>query len=149
MSEWQLTIDCNEPSRLVSFWANVLGYVIQDAPAGFATWNEWYLSVGVSEDELDLDGDGSDRIVDPHGRGPRIWFQKVPEAKAGKNRLHLDVYVGGGPDTPVETRRSRVDARVAELVDIGATVDHVTDEAEHGRYFVVLLDPEGNELCLA
>lgn len=149
MTEWQLTIDCENSSLLVQFWAEVLGYRVLEAPEGFETWNDWYLSVGVPIDELDLDGDGADRIVDPTGRGPRIWFQPVPEPKAGKNRLHLDVYVGGGRDTPITERRRRVDARVAELVEFGATVDRVGGHTEHEHYFVVLSDPEGNEFCVA
>ncbi|MFF4198347.1 VOC family protein [Nonomuraea sp. NPDC001831] len=46
------------------------------------------------EDELG-EGDCNDSIVDPEGHGPRIWFQQVPEAETVKNRLHLDVKVGG------------------------------------------------------
>jgi hypothetical protein len=57
--------------------------------------------VGVSEDELGL---GLDRIADPAGRGPRIWFQVVPEKKTLKNRLHLDITVSGGRANPIETR---------------------------------------------
>jgi catechol 2,3-dioxygenase-like lactoylglutathione lyase family enzyme len=150
MTDWQLTIDCNDPSRLVHFWAQVLGYEIQPPPEGFSTWNEWYLSVGVPEDELDLTGDGSDRICDPAGRGPNIWFQPVPEKKALKNRIHLDVYVGGGRSVPIAERRQRVDARVVELLKAGASVDHVADHVNDGdHYAVVMRDPEGNEFCVA
>jgi len=147
MTDWQLTIDCINPAALVPFWAEVLGYDVQPAPDGFATWNDWYLSVGVPEDELDFSGDGADRLIDPTGRGPKIWFQPVPERKAGKNRLHLDVYVSGGRGTPIEERRSAVDARVAELVALGATIHHIDGGDDH--YFNVLHDPEGNEFCVA
>jgi hypothetical protein len=150
MTEWQLTIDCIDPSRLVGFWSNSLGYEIQPPPDGFVTWNEWYQSVGVPDDELDLAGDGSDRLLDPTGRGPKIWFQPVPEAKIGKNRLHLDIFVGGGRTTPIDQRRQRVDSRAAELIDIGATIDHAADPAgESDRYYVVMRDPQGNEFCVA
>lgn len=147
MAEWQLTIDCNDPGPLVRFWAEVLDYEVQPPPDGFETWNDWYLSVGVPEDELDLDGDGADRIHDPTGSGPKIWFQVVPEAKSIKNRLHLDVYVGGGRSVPIAERRRRVDHRVSELVDLGASVHHVTDV--DGSYFAVMQDPAGNEFCVA
>jgi hypothetical protein len=150
MTEWQITIDCADPSRLVRFWGPVLGYEVRPPPEGFESWNDWYLSVGVPEDELDLTGDGADRLQDPTGRGPNIWFQVVPEEKAGKNRLHFDVYVGGGRTVPIAERRSRVDSRVAELIESGATIDHVADHAEENdHYFVVMHDPEGNEFCVA
>ncbi len=147
MTDWQITIDCNNPTPLVPFWAEVLGYEPRPAPDGFATWNDWYISVGVPEDELDLSGDGSDRLQDPEGKGPNIWFQPVPEAKTIKNRLHFDIYVGGGRTVPIEERRQRVDARVAELVAIGGSIVRSTDGADH--YFVIMGDPEGNEFCIA
>ncbi len=147
MTDWQLTIDCSNPTVLVPFWAEVLGYEVQPAPDGFDTWNDWYLSVGVPEDELDLEGDGADRLCDPTGRGPKIWFQPVPERKSLKNRLHLDIYVSGGRSTPIEERRARVDARVSELVAIGATIGRVDDSDDH--YATLLHDPEGNEFCVA
>lgn len=147
MTEWQLTIDCTNPAVLVPFWAEVLGYEVQPAPDGFTTWNDWYLSVGVPPDELDLTGDGADRLFDPNGHGPKIWFQPVPEPKAGKNRLHLDILVGGGRGVAIEERRSRVDARVAQLVALGASIQRVSDD--DGHYFNLLHDPEGNEFCVA
>jgi Glyoxalase-like domain len=71
----------------------------------------------VPEDEL---GAGADCIVDPARRGPRIWFQVVPERKAVKNRLHLDIGISGGRAVPIETRRQRVDAEAARLAGLGA-----------------------------
>lgn len=147
MTDWQLTIDCSNSAVLVPFWAEVLGYEVQPAPDGFATWNDWYLSVGVPEDELDLTSDGADRLRDPSGRGPKIWFQPVPEHKSIKNRLHLDIFVSGGRGVPIDERRARVDARVAELVELGATVQRVDDS--EGHYATLLHDPEGNEFCVA
>jgi catechol 2,3-dioxygenase-like lactoylglutathione lyase family enzyme len=147
VTSWQITIDCSDPSRLVAFWAEVLGYEPQPPPEGFTSWNAWYLSVGVPEDELDLGGDGSDRICDPRGEGPNIWFQPVPEPKPGKNRLHFDIFVGGGRNVTIEERRRRVDARVSELVALGGSIRSTGDENDH--YFVVMHDPEGNEFCVA
>lgn len=91
MADWQLTIDCHSPSRLVGFWAEVLGYEVMEPPSGFDTWNDWYLSVGVPADELDLDSDSADRVADPTGNGPSIWFQPVPE-HAAKGEKHEDHY---------------------------------------------------------
>jgi len=150
MVTWQITIDCHDAGRMVEFWGPVLGYEKRLPPEGFATWNAWYRSVGVPEDELDPTGDGADRLSDPDGQGPNIWFQQVPEPKRVKNRIHLDVYVGGGREIPIAERRRRVDARVAELIDAGATVRNVADHTlSHDHYFVVMLDPEGNEFCVA
>jgi hypothetical protein len=147
MTEWHLTIDCIDPAPLVPFWAEVLGYAVQPPPDGFATWNDWYLSVGVPAEELDRTSDGADRLYDPTGRGPKIWFQPVPEAKVVKNRLHLDVYVTGGRSTPLAERRGLVDTRVAELLAIGGSIDHVDTGDDH--YHVTMRDPAGNEFCVA
>jgi Glyoxalase-like domain len=82
-------------------------------------------------------------VVDPDGNGPRIYFQRVPEAKTVKNRLHLDLNVGGGEGTPPEEGRRRVDAEVERLLGAGAT--RLGAVEEDGGYFVNLQDPEGNE----
>ncbi|GHJ47706.1 glyoxalase [Catellatospora sp. TT07R-123] len=145
---FQLTIDCAEPDRLVPFWAAALGYRAQDPPAGHASWRDFYLSVGVPAEELG-DSDCVDRLVDPTGAGPAIWFQIVPERKTLKNRLHLDVMVGGGRSVPVAVRRERVDAKVAELMRLGATELHRNDDDANGQYGITLADPEGNEFCVA
>lgn len=79
---FQITIDCADPDRMARFWALALGYRLQEPPAPHGTWREYWVSVGVPEDEAE---DGYDSIVDPGGDGPRIWFQQVPEAKVVKN----------------------------------------------------------------
>ena len=79
------------------------GLWLAPAPAGFATWNDFYRELGVPEEEL---VDGADRISDPEGHGPSIWFHVVPDAKAVKNRLHLDIHASGERTDPIETRRS-------------------------------------------
>jgi len=147
VTEWQLTIDCADPDRLVPFWAQALGYVPADPPSGHASWRDYYLSLGVPESELG-DGEALDRLVDPTGRGPLIWFQIVPERKSLKNRLHLDLKVGGGRSVPLDERRRRVDAKVAELSALGAIVVRVTDSTEPEHYAVLMNDPEGNEFCV-
>ncbi|KQX57367.1 MULTISPECIES: VOC family protein [unclassified Streptomyces] len=146
----QLTIDCAEPQRLVPFWLEALRYIPDPPPAGHATWRAYWEAIGVPEDEL-ADGAGElpESIVDPEGVGPRVWFQQVPEPKTVKNRVHLDLKVGGGRDVPLALRRERVDGEVARLTALGATILYAMDEPNGMDYYaVVLQDPEGNEFCL-
>ena len=142
----QLTIDCADPQRLVTFWSEALGYIPEPPPGGHATWREYWTATGVPEDELPAGaGDIPESIVDPAGHGPRIWFQQVPEPKATKNRIHFDLKVGGGRDVPLAVRRQRVTATVERLIKAGAGVVRITDEPDAGQYVVLLQDPEGNE----
>lgn len=145
----QLTIDCADPRVMVTFWTEALGYVPEPAPDGHATWRAYWAGMGVPEEELPEGvGELPESIVDPSGRGPRVWFQQVPEPKAGKNRVHLDLKVSGGRGVPMELRTRRVDDTVEQLTGAGATVLRVLDELET-HYAVVLQDPEGNEFCVA
>jgi hypothetical protein len=96
----------------------------------------------VPEDEL---GGGTDRIVDPDGRGPRIWFQVVPDTKSVKNRLHIDISASGGRSVPIETRRERVDAEAARLAGLGAVLLGPLDDEGLDHYAVAMKDPEDNE----
>jgi hypothetical protein len=138
----QVTFDCADPDRLATFWAMTLGYKQQDPPAGYATWHAFLAAQGIPEDQWNA----ANAIIDPAGIGPRIFFQRVPEPKIVKNRVHLDVNVGGGPNTPLNERRQRVNAEVERLVGIGATKLRMVEE--RGEYWVVMSDPEGNEFCL-
>ncbi|MFF8600994.1 VOC family protein [Streptomyces sp. NPDC015232] len=147
---FQLTVDCADPARLVPFWAAALGYVPEPPPEGHASWTAYWRAVGVPEEEL-AGGAGElpESIVDPRGAGPRVWFQRVPEPKTVKNRLHLDLKVGGGRTVPMSVRRSRVDAEVARLTALGASAVRVSDRPEGMDHYTVLLrDPEGNEFCV-
>jgi len=139
---FQLVFDCTSPEPLAHFWAEALRYVIAPPPPGFDSWDNWYRSVGVLEDEL---GIGADRIEDPNGEGPGIWFQVVPEKKSIKNRIHIDVNASGGRGTPCETRREEVEAEAARLVSLGATRLRTIVEEGLNHYAVALIDPEGNE----
>jgi catechol 2,3-dioxygenase-like lactoylglutathione lyase family enzyme len=139
---FQLVIDCADPDRLARFWADALGYELAPPPAGFSTWNEYYRDLGVPEDEL---GDGADRISDPHGHGPSIWLQVVPDTKTVKNRLHLDIHASGDRTDSIETRKQRVDAEAARLADLGATIVRVLPTEGLDHYAVAMKDPEGNE----
>jgi hypothetical protein len=146
--KFQLTIDCAQPDRLVRFWAAALGYVVEPPPAGAATWREYWLSIGVPAEELG-EGDCADSIIDPAGRGPRIWFQQVPEPKVGKNRLHLDLKIGGDrTDRPLAERRARIEAEVTRLRSLGAELVRRDDVVGVDHYYVVMADPESNEFCV-
>jgi uncharacterized glyoxalase superfamily protein PhnB len=84
-------------------------------------------------------------IVDPEGRGPRIWFQVVPERKSIKNRLHIDISVGGGRAVPLQTRKQRADAEARRLEGLGATIVRPLEHEGLDHYGVAMTDPEGNE----
>ncbi len=137
----QIVIDCADPARLAGFWSIALGYVVQPPPDGFVSWEAFLAEMGIPESEWN----SAAAVVDPEGGGPRVFFQRVPEPKSVKNRVHLDLNVGGGYGTPVDERRARVDAEVARLEGVGATV--VGPMEQRGEYWVVLRDPEGNEFC--
>ncbi len=138
----QVVIDCADPDRVARFWAEALDYVLQPPPDGFDTWDAFLESIGVPPDKRDT----ASAVVDPEGVGPRLFFQKVPEGKSVKNRVHLDVNVGGGRAVPAEERRPRVDAKAAALVRAGAR--ELRRVEEHGEYFIGMQDPEGNEFDL-
>jgi hypothetical protein len=146
MRFWQLTVDANDPVRLARFWARALGYQPEPPAAPDTTWHAHYRS---------RSGPGqafTDRLFDPAGLRPPIWFQQVPETKAGKNRLHLDLYPTGRDNELSQERRVElVDALVTELIGLGAGVlrRHRADDPADPEYYVVMTDPEGNEFCVS
>jgi hypothetical protein len=139
----QVVIDCTDPARLAAFWADALQYKLQDPPEGFETWHDFLRAEGVPEDAWNDAG----AIVDPDGAGPRIYFQRVPEPKVVKNRVHLDLNVGPGIGAPLEDRQRAVDTEVDRLRGAGAIVVR-PGSVERGEYWVVMQDPEGNEFCV-
>jgi catechol 2,3-dioxygenase-like lactoylglutathione lyase family enzyme len=138
----QVTFDCADPAALSTFWAAALGYRLQDPPEGFATWEAFLADLGVPEDEWN----SASAVVDPDGGGPRLYFQRVPEPKAAKNRVHLDLNVGGPLGTPLDERKTAVGREAKRMTGIGAEV--VREVEERGEFWVVMRDPEGNEFCL-
>lgn len=143
---WQLTIDAHDPALLARFWGRALGYLPVPPAEPDTTWWAHYRRRLGDEESFD------DRLFDPEGLRPPLWFQEVPEDKAGKNRLHLDLYVTERDDRLSHAERvALVDAKVAELVALGATVraPYREDDPERPPYFVGLWDPEGNEFCVA
>jgi catechol 2,3-dioxygenase-like lactoylglutathione lyase family enzyme len=139
----QLVFDCADPDRMADFWAQALGYRLQSPPDGFASWDAFLASIGIPEEQRH----DASAIVDPDGLRPRVFFQKVPERKIAKNRLHIDVNAGAGTTDHAE-RRQRVDAEVARLKALGATDERGAIERSGGEYWVRMNDPEGNEFCV-
>ena len=149
-TSWQLTVDCADPARMGEFWCAALGYVPEPAPAGWASWLEYWRAAGIPDEELEGAEEGSGAIVDPDGLLPRIWFQQVPEGKTVKNRLHLDLrHTPGREQMPYAQRRAAVEGEAQRLVRLGATVAWV-NAPEGADYFgVTMRDPEGNEFCVS
>ena len=84
--------------------------------------------------------------VDPAGKGPRLFFQKVPEGKTAKNRVHLDVRAAPGAES--DDRMGALEQLAERLVALGARRDHRVDPGPMDNGFIVMQDPEGNEFCL-
>jgi hypothetical protein len=120
----QVTIDCDDPARLAVFWAATLGYEV--------------VAAGQPAIEQAL-------VVDPDGSGPRLLFNRVPEGKVVKNRVHLDVFASGW-GTPKEESRLIVEAELQRLLDLGAHLVRTVDKP--AEWFAVMQDPEGNEFCV-
>ncbi|MFC4606404.1 VOC family protein [Streptomyces maoxianensis] len=144
---WKLVIDTSDPHAQADFWAEALGYELEDhsalierlrgygqLPEGSTTqWHSrdaWrdYAAVRHPDDPFDKDSG--------MGLGRRILFQRVPEGKTAKNRLHLDLHVGA------EQR----EAEVARLEGLGASVLYHVDEPM--GVWTTMADPEGNEFCV-
>lgn len=141
--EIQVTFDCADPAALAAFWAEVLGYRIQAPPAGFDTWDAALEAMGIPEERRN----DASAVIDPDGRGPRIFFQRVPEGKTAKNRVHLDMRAA--PGLAGDDRMASHEAEAARLVALGARrVRRVEPEPPLGAGHIVMLDPEGNEFCL-
>jgi hypothetical protein len=140
VKEFQVTFDCAEPERVARFWCEVLGYVVPPLPEGFASWDEYDRS-------LPPDRQGSAfAALDPTGVGPRLFFQRVPEGKVVKNRLHLDVRVGTGLEG--DERLAVLEAECARLLPLGATRVRLLRADGENESCLVMQDVEGNEFCL-
>jgi Glyoxalase-like domain len=139
---FQLVVDCTDPDLLARFWAAALGYELAPVPDGFESWHDFYLHLGLPEEDL---VEGADRIADPDGIGPSIWFHVVPDAKTVKNRLHLDIHASGDRTDPIETRKERVDAEARRLAGLGAAISGPMADEGLDHYAVGMKDPEGNE----
>ncbi|NIH86447.1 VOC family protein [Amycolatopsis granulosa] len=141
--EVQITIDCADPAGLAVFWAEALGYQVQGPPAGFESWEQALDAMGVPAERRN----DASAVVDPDGAGPRLFFQRVPEGKQVKNRLHLDVRAA--PGLRGDERMAALEAEADRLIAHGAKrLERFEPHPPMGAGHIVMADPEGNEFCL-
>ncbi|MFG2036635.1 VOC family protein [Dactylosporangium sp. NPDC048998] len=139
----QITFDCADPAALAQFWAEALGYRLQDPPEGFESWEQALDAMGVPPERRN----NASAVVDPMGSGPRLFFQRVPERKQVKNRVHLDVRAA--PGLRGDARMAALEAEAERLVSHGATrLERHEPTPPLGAGHIVMADPEGNEFCL-
>ena len=131
----QIAFDTTDPHAVATFWAAALGYQKEDN-SGLV---KQLLDAGQLPVEATIETDNGREFadvtacVDPDGRRPRLFFQRVPETKSVKNRLHLDVHVGA----------EAAPAEIERLKELGATFAWTSDD--RGGLCTTLRDPEGNE----
>ena len=136
----QVTFDCADPRAVAHFWKAALGYVDPPTPAGFVSWEAF-------DESLPMERQGSAwACEDPDGVGPRLFFQRVPESKSVKNRLHLDVRVGVG--LTGADRVAALETEASRLVRLGARRLRLLPADEENEACLVMQDVEGNEFCL-
>ncbi len=124
--EFQVAYDCADPGAQAAFWAQALGYRVQSPKDGSADWAA---------------------ISDPDGKGPRLYFQRVPEARtAAKNRLHLDVR--SAPGLKGDERMAALEVEAARLEELGAKRLYRLESDEENEGIIVMADPEENVFCL-
>lgn len=136
----QVTFDCADPKRVALFWCEVLGYIVPPPPPGFEDWDAFEASL-----LAEVHGSAF-ACVDPNGVGPRLFFQRVPEGKTVKNRVHLDVRVGTG--MVGAERLAALEAECARLEKLGATRLYLQEADGANESCLTMADVEGNEFCL-
>jgi len=142
--DFQVVVDCASPHRLADWWAAALGWEVEAQDEafirkmiadGYATADDTTTHNGRM---VWSTGAAIRRPADPDAaQRQRILFQQVPDAKTGKNRLHLDVFVGA----------DNVAAEADKLIERGATYLHDGQQGPHR--WITLADPEGNEFCIS
>ena len=134
-----ITFDCSDPTALSHFWSDVLGYPRSEWPAQMKAD---MLAGGLTEEDLAL----KSVAQDPTGVGQRLFFQKVPEGKVAKNRMHLDISATPGRHPTAD----ELEAEKDRIVALGATVVLKYDEpwGPVREVHYVMRDPEGNEFCI-
>ncbi len=135
----QITFDCTDPHAQARFWAAATDGVVEDHDEVVSQAIGGGFVDPDSEEVLVRDGRRAWRdfaaVVSPDD-GPRLLFQRVPRAKSGKNRVHLDLHLGPGVR----------EGKVAQLLGLGA--EKLWDGQLGPQTWVTLADPEGNELCV-
>ncbi|MFI0925517.1 VOC family protein [Streptomyces sp. NPDC021012] len=149
--QFQVTFDAHDPRALSSFWRDALRYVHPGPPGvelpegadPLAAWDEFLARIGVPEEQRNT----RSAIEDPEGQGPRVFFQRVPEDKVAKNRVHLDVRAA--PGLQGDERMAALEAECDRLVGLGAKrVRRFEPAPPMSGGHIVMTDPEGNEFCL-
>lgn len=138
--QFQVTLDAVSPKVLAAFWKVALGYRDDDPPPGYDSWD------AVLETLPEEHRDDSNAIIDPDGVGPRLFFQKVPEPKAAKNRIHLDVNITKAYDDHDAGWQALLERSRALVAAGGSVVEE--RRGEWGDRWLVMTDPDGNEFCL-
>jgi hypothetical protein len=139
----QITFDCADPAALSAFWAEALGYQLQSPPAGFDTWDQALDAMGVPPEARN----NASAIVDPAGAGPRVFFQRVPEKKQVKNRVHLDVRAA--PGLRGDDRMAALEKEAERLISHGAKrLQRYEPSPPLEAGHIIMADPEDNEFCL-
>ena len=137
----QICVDAADPHAQARFWAAALHYELEDHHDQV----EQLLAAGAitGDDTIEVGGRMAFALAaacrHPQGTGPRVLFQRVPEPKTVKDRIHLDLHHLEGDEAR--------EAEVARLVDLGAT--RLWDGQQGPQRWVTLADPEGNEFCVA
>jgi len=136
----QITFDCADPHAQARFWAAALDYELEDHHDMIGGVIEAGHVPADSDEVIELDGRRAWRDY-AGAKAPdtedRALFQRVPEAKTAKNRVHLDIHVPDG----------QREAKVGQLLGLGAT--KLWDGQLGPQSWVTLADPEGNELCVS
>src|SRR3954464_8174396 len=135
VKQFQVPFDCAGWRGVARFWCEVLGYVVPPPPEGFAAWDDY-------DRTLPPEHQGSAfACVDPSDVGPRLFFQRVPEGKVVKNRLHLDVRVVTG--LVGGERLAALEAECARLIALGAVRVRLLLADDYNESCLVMRDIEG------
>ena len=139
--EVQVTFDCADPRALSIFWNAAIGYDFPPPPPGFESWDAFSETLPPEQRNM------ASASQDPTGAGPRFFFQRVPEGKTAKNRLHLDIRAA--PGLQGDERMAALEAESDRLLALGATrLSRFEPDPPMSGGFIVMQDPEGNEFCL-
>ena len=139
----QVTIDCAEPARLARFWAEALGYRLEEPPDGFATWQDYWGSRGLPPEEIE---DGYDSIVTPTGSGRGSGSSRCRSRRPSRTG---SIWTWGSAAAVRSRWRPAASGSTPRPSGWSRRGDRLVLDGEViGHYAVVMADPEGNEFCL-